>query len=243
MDRFFNRSIRMVKLKVIKGGKSNEKTCVSQVKLFSAHTIIDNYHGRDGVKFNWIYLDRQKPVAPFERIIENYKQLDERVRPYFEQYINELFTQEEVETLKKFLTEKLEANIYINEEPLPSSGIFVPMPFKGIPAAKGRGFYYPSQNGHSNLPFSVCAYFDLKNCPPSLCLQQEAREKSILYLQKAIAALGLECKAGAEQLHATVDELYDQCGLFVDQGKTREERLQAKEQVVQTGGASAPEKD
>jgi hypothetical protein len=219
----------VAKLQMIKGGKYTEEPLPSAVKLFSAYSLVDNYRGRDGVRLNWIYMGRKKPVVPFQALIEDHSGIDEGMRPYFEDYVKELFTEEEIRLLKDFVSNRLEINLEPKEVTLPIASLFIPMPFNGISAGEGRGFYHPREV-ENELSFQVCAYFDFRNCPPSVCMQKEPREHGVTYLREAIKALGLKADLNVEQLSAAVESLYNELGLHVEQGKSMEDRLKERKE-------------
>jgi hypothetical protein len=239
----FKENSRMVQLRLINGGKLKEQPASFNVRLFSAYSIVDNYCGRDRVRFNWIYLDRQCSVAPYEGLINGYKNIDERIRPCFEAHIDELFTEDEVEALESFLTESLGTNLHKTEEALPSSSLFVPMPYRDVPTGIGRGFYHFPDVDCSMLPFKVCAYFDLRNCPPSIALQRDARENGMDFLKEALDALGLAGKVTPQEHDEALDLIYDRWGLFVQRGKTREEREKERTTMLEAGNNSPPQSD
>ncbi len=218
----------MVQLRVIKGGKTEGNCECSNVRLFSAYSLVDNYQGRDSVRFNWIYLEREAPVASYEQLIGDYKCIDERVRPYFEEYVKELFTEEEIEMLRSYLFESKGAVLQVNEEPVPAMSVFVPMPYQGMPPGSGRGFYYLSENKQCELPFRAAAYFDLRNCPASIALQHESKKSGCIFLQQALHQMGLSDHMSKEQLERAVEAIYDSHGLFVERGKTRDERMKER---------------
>lgn len=216
----------MVELRVINGGKRNEEEhrCFA-LQLFSASTVVDNFCGRDRVKFNWIYIERERPVASYDKLICGYKCIDKRVRPYFEQHIRELFTKEEVEALKTYLTKTHPmhaASFEVCEEALPASDAFIPMPFSGIPATRGRGYFLPFETDEGyDLPFKAAAFYDLKNCPASKIIPQASREKGVAFLTQALKDLGLEGRVDAARLEATVEAIYAGQGLYVERESNR----------------------
>jgi len=215
----------MVELKIINGGKQKEEehACLT-VKLFSASSVVDSFCGRDGVRFNWFYMGREKPVAPYERLICGYKCLDKRVRPYFEDHMKELFTKDELEALNGYLLKSHAlpgATFETSEEALPASGVFIPMPFSGVPIGEGRGIYHPPEDERSDLPFKVAAYFDLRKCPPSKTIPDGSKKRGITFLMEALKALGLEGGISTTQLESTVEALYTGHGFHVQQESSR----------------------
>lgn len=225
----------MVKLKVIRGGKPQLPACIPKVKLFSAYSLVDNFHGHDMVKLHWIYLGRKKPIASFERLIGDYKHTDERVRPFLESYVMELFAGEEADTLRSCLMQH-GLELHVEEERLPVSGGLTPMPYRQAPVSAGRGFHYLPESDRGILPFEVCAYYDVSFCPPSLQLQGAQRERGTVYLEEAFKLLGLPGDVGTERLEAAVEALFDHLGLFVASGLNRQERLERREEFLRRKG-------
>lgn len=217
------------RLRVIKGGKYTEESTSAVVRLFSATSLVDNFRGRDGVRLNWIYAGRTKPVAPFHALIDDYSGIDEGMRPYFEDYVKELFTEEEVLPLQDFVSKEFGSSLQLKEVTLPVSSLFIPMPFKGITAGEQRGFYHPADQ-QDELPFQVCAYFDLNSCPSSVCMQEETRERGVTYLREAIKALGLQPELNDEEIAEAVERLYNRFGLHVQLGRSLEDRLKEREE-------------
>jgi hypothetical protein len=230
----------MVQLRVINGGKSKVGHCHPSVRLFSAHSLVDNFQGSDGVRLNWVCLERENPVAPYETLIEGYNDLDERVRSYFEEFIRELFTEDEIRLLEAYLVETVGPELHIQEEPLPASSIFIPMPFRQVCFGKGRGFHNLFGEAQYDLPFKAGAYYDLRNCPPSVALQPTTREMGLAYLQQALKFLGLESQTLNVPLENTVEALFNEMGLYVEKGKTKEERIRDRELFLEERTNNTP---
>lgn len=226
----------MVKLKVIKGGKPQPPACIPEVRLCSAYSLVDNFHGHDGVKLNWIYLNRTKPVGAFEHLINNYRRTDKTVRTFLEHYVMELFTSEEAEKLRSYLLQTQDIELHIHEESLPVSGGPMPMPYRQAPLGTGRGFYHLPEPDRRLLPFEVCAYYDVSACPPSIEIQRELKERGAAYLEEAVRLLGLPLSSSRGQIEAVVEALYDRHGFYVGSGGNREDRLKEKEEFLRRMG-------
>ena len=95
----------MVKLRLIQGGKEDREPETHRIRLFSAYSLVDNFRGHDRVRLNWIHLQRRIPPASYGRLIEGYAQINERVRIFFEDYVKELFTEQEIDLLSGYLRE------------------------------------------------------------------------------------------------------------------------------------------
>lgn len=217
----------MIKLRVIDGGKER-RGVVSETKLFSAYSLIDNFRGYDCVRLNWVYLGRKFPVGRFEKLIDGYKQIDERMRSYFEEYVNELFTEEEVEKLRGFVSAAVGVDVHAVEQELPISCIFVPMPYRNLKAGGPRGFFDPAVPEGSKMPFRTCGYFDLSKCPPSVSMSPDTLENGIAFLKDVLDRLGIEARACRCSLREVIENSYDESGFFVDKGKNRDERMQER---------------
>jgi hypothetical protein len=217
----------MLKLRVIKGGKHRSPSA-PKMRLFSAYSVVDNFQGHDCVKLNWIFLDRKFPVAGFDKLIDCYGQIDERMRSYFEEYVKELFTEDEIEALGRYVKDNLRVDVQAAEEPMPISCVFVPMPYKEIKPGGSRGFYHLSPGERDELPFKACAYYDLSKSPPSVFIESEARERGVAFLKESLQSLGLEIELEDGVLRSIVEKVYDGSGLIVEKGKTKDDRLKAR---------------
>lgn len=220
----------MVKLSVIQGGKGGNGREDRQPRLFSAYSMVDDFKGYDRVRLNWIYLERQAPSWPYGKLIDGYAQIGEQVRHFFEQYVKELFTEEEIEMLRVHLKAGFGSNFTVNEEQLPVQSVFIPMPYRQIKPGGPRGFFKPAGETKVGLPFDFCGYFDFSRCPPSLLLQSEAERNGVDFLRQSLLELGIDPTAYELRLKAAVERAYDEKGLLVCLGKTRGERIKERSQ-------------
>jgi len=153
------------------------------MRLFSAWSIVNNFIGYDEVVFNWFYAEREKHLAAYKELIANYHHLDEVIKPYMEDYVNELFTEEEIKALRAYLSKRSPAGrhfrckghyqtqqieLFVAEMPLP---IREPARDKNIilrNATHSGGlqdkYIFSNEDGY-DLPFKVYAYHDLRDCP------------------------------------------------------------------------------
>ena len=80
------------------------------------------------------------------------------------------------------------------------------------------------------MPFDFCGYYDLSRCPPSLAIQQMVAENGVEFLRESLKNLGIDSSVYELLLNATVEKVYNEKGLLVDRGKTREERMRERAQ-------------
>jgi SOS response regulatory protein OraA/RecX len=61
-------------------------------------------------------------------------------------------------------------------------------------------------------------------------VQPEAAEKGVEFLRESLRQLGIDPAQYEPLLESAVEKVYDERGLMVDQGKTREERIRERSQ-------------
>ncbi len=218
----------MVKLRVICGGKKRDDSSEKKVRLFSAYSMVDNFKGHDCVRLNWIYRGRKLPVLEYEKLIDGYFQINERMRYYFEEYVKELFTEKESDLLRSYVSGIFGTEPTVVEEEVPLSCVFMPMPYGEIKPGGLRGFYKQEEAGDIGLPFSVCGYYDLGKCPPSIAIQSTAAEKGVEFLRESLRRMGILNGGEEPPFRDIVEQIYDEFGFFVDKGRNREERIKAR---------------
>jgi hypothetical protein len=223
-----NSGQRNLNLRLIRGGKGEKAQKDLKIRLFSAYSIVDDFKGYDHVKLNWICVERRSPIAPYGKLIEGYAQISPHLRPLFEQYVNELFTEEEIGLLRNYLRGDLGAGFTSEEDPVPVSSEFIPKPLRQIKTGERMGLFKPETGGERSLPFDFCGCYDLGRCPPSLGVPPEVTDKGVEFLRESLRELDID-PAGYEPLfNSAVEKIYDEKGLMVEQGKTREERIRER---------------
>lgn len=220
-------------------------------KLYRAWSTVDKYHNYEGVCFNWHVQDRPAPVAPYGELIADYDNLQgELERAFAEDYVNELFTETEIEELRAYLAERYSMDLSIAEEEIPHKGGF--MPHSGMPLGGGQDVLELSMEDGYALSFCVGGYYDLRRHQLSIDLAEERARDGERFIEMALDLLGaaarvedgrltLALKAGPrdaqEGAFASIEELlaaiYDRAGLYVFGGQTREQRLEQREAYTQ----------
>ena len=150
---------KMNQLKIIQGGK--KKTRIYDGNLFAAQSTVSRV-----ACFHWFVYERPKPLAPYEILIEDYHKLDNEKKQSAQNLVDEYFTIQEIESLKKFL---LKYNISLSvkkaEIPFPKKQQTDFLPLKEIMyRVDYLGSYMLSEiHKNYNLPFEVCGAIDLKH--------------------------------------------------------------------------------
>ena len=138
--------------------------------ILSVNSLVRNFHYQgkyyEEVKISWFVLERKEPLVPYAAAIQDYGQLDEKERPFPEEYVNEQFSQEEAEALKKYLERQPTTTTRIEAIELP-----VMANASGCQrlAAGGGNDFLPLHKGKSySLPFKVTGYFSVRFAEPML---------------------------------------------------------------------------
>jgi len=88
-------------------------------KLYRVYSNINNFNGNGNVRATWYYADKKWAGVNYDKIIKGYVDMDLESRKDAEDYVNEMFTEDEIEFLKHFIKKELEADLVVLEEPLP----------------------------------------------------------------------------------------------------------------------------
>jgi hypothetical protein len=144
--------------------QSSENGDQTMMKLYSVTSKATEYHGCKEVPFVWFREgERPGPQRPSAALIKDYDPADDH-RFYVEDYIEELFTEDEARQVKDFLDSRYgpDATTTITEVSFPVSNNI--MGVGAIPVGGGDDFYMLSKVADYPLPFSVWGYFDLVGC-------------------------------------------------------------------------------
>ncbi len=139
-------------------------------ELFSVHSLVRDftYEGKqyEEVKVTWFVAERKTLLVLYESAIMDYGQLDEKDRTFPEAYINEQFSLQEAEALKKYLDRRLEATTRIDAVELPvlanTSGC------RRLPRGGGNDFILLHREKGYSLPFKVEGYFSVRFAEPKV---------------------------------------------------------------------------
>jgi hypothetical protein len=175
---------------------------------------VNNYLGRDEVRFNWFCAQRTKPLAPYQDLIKNYDPAGKDAI-YDRQTIDEYFSEEEANELENYLTRVHRTRLYLEEIELPSEGGLLPL--KSVPAEGLRDFYQLQQEEGYPLKIPVWGFYTLEGCPETKDLLKGTREEAngVLFIQQALKALNLPSSFEKAFLEDVVRFLFHAEGLLV----------------------------
>ena len=139
-------------------------------RIFAVHSLVRNfqYQGKryEAVKINWFVLERTKPLVQYAEAIQDYSQLDAKERAFPEEYVNEQFSLEEAEALKKYLDRQPTTTTRIEAIELPVmanvSG------YKHLAAGNGNDFLALHKGKNYPLSFKVEGYFSVRFAEPMI---------------------------------------------------------------------------
>ena len=139
-------------------------------KLFRVASTINNvtYEQKtyDRVVFHWFMADRKHKNLKYGDMIINYSSLSEKARINAENYINELFDEEEASILKSELDLKSNSFTTLEEVKLPVPDHI--MPYGSLKTEKGKGFSDLSSHKSYTFPFKVKGFFNINDAFESI---------------------------------------------------------------------------
>jgi hypothetical protein len=193
-----------------------------KMELYHTSSVIERLE-IEGVAFNggvihWFTVSPRKSKRPYARLIKGYDKLDPAERIYGQEYIDELFTKDEINELAAYLEEiqsdrlRFKAGekgpLFIHRALLPCDSLqtgYRHMPPGGL---AGR---YPLNDGNDyRLNFDVEGYFDLA--------QEGHRDRmkdSVHYVRRVMQILGVDAGIKLAEIEATVASVYDRERLYV----------------------------
>ena len=162
-----------------------------RVRLFRATTIMAQHQGYKNVVFHWLVLTRAQPVAPYERLITGYQELDKLEQLRLENFIDEAFTTQEIAALAVYLKKTAWSEPEVEELTLPIDDINLANP-NAFLAISSQQLYMLSKDAGYDLPFQVYGRYDLSQHEPSPEDQEgDYRGLGVRYLQASLKALGI----------------------------------------------------
>jgi hypothetical protein len=143
-------------------------------ELYGAATIIGHLQHNGvwykDVEVEWVYIDRIQPIAPYATLIADYAQLGQPERVYAEQYMDELFTDKEYHTLRRYLEEHHGLVASMSVVPIPMEVQPESVGFMATPALRmvevdqsGQFGWYTLNGVEGTLPFKVAAWYFVGN--------------------------------------------------------------------------------
>jgi hypothetical protein len=138
------------------------------MKLFRVETLVAEYSGCRDVRFIWFKSGDDRTRRSYGELIEGYDAMspaerDEQGIGYAEDYVDELFTEDEAGQLTDYLAREYTGYVTTTREvslPLQENMMGV----GAIAVGGGDGFYTESSKPAYSLPFEVWAYYDLVEC-------------------------------------------------------------------------------
>ena len=73
------------------------------IKLYSAYSEVNEFHGYDGVRVNWQCIRREHSVVRHDQVIQDYWEVETAQRYRAGDYVDGLLTMAEIEELRRHL--------------------------------------------------------------------------------------------------------------------------------------------
>jgi len=128
-------------------------------KLYSVGSCVPVYEGHKDVDFTWTVKGRDRPVAPFEELIENYPGINGD-KYYAEECARELFTWDELQIFIQYLEKHTYITVDYSEIKLPyDCGDLAPSEMLMV-TSLGGGLILTLPDEY-NFPFKIEGFYDL----------------------------------------------------------------------------------
>lgn len=201
-----------------------------KARLFMMYSRVD-FLGYKGVPVHWFVQYREKPAYSYEEMINGYQGLLNASKTdsvasaaldIARSAVDELFTEEEAKSLRKYLLDTHGIKSEMVSVPLPMPPTM--MPAEALPVGDDSGLYLLCDEPAYVLPFDVWGYYDLlissSYDPSNVESVQEWRSKRVVeftvhsiqagmeFLDSALE-LGLKKDMEPDDLAALVAELYN----------------------------------
>ena len=204
-------------------------------QLFHASSVFRQLR-KDEVVFsnvvvNWFRTGTGISGRPYADLIEDYDALPRLGRLYTEHFIDELFTAQEAEQLRRYILQDIQQDILQARSPsftfdedagriLTLQPVSLPVTrrvsgFADLPRGGLADYLRLSEQPDYSLPFGVWGYFDLTREVP-----QQRMEATVAYLHRALQSLGVDAGISRQHIEHVAHKLYRRDRLFVTQEKT-----------------------
>ncbi|MGE5415147.1 MAG: hypothetical protein ACM3UZ_00010 [Acidobacteriota bacterium] len=184
------------------------------LRLYRAWSVVNNFRGRDQVRFNWFCKSRKQPVGLYADLIRNYDPASGDAE-YDQMSINEYFGAAEIEQLRRYLRLKHHVELYTEEVELPAEAGLMPIGI--LPTDSLRDYYSLDEEEGYNLTISVSAFYSLEGSPETRDYFKGTPEEQygVIYIRKAMDAMGYRITLDQAQLEDVVRAIFHQYGMWV----------------------------
>ena len=151
-------------------------------KAYRARSVVDTFMGHMGVTFNWYCCERERPLRPFQELVEGYCRLSDHAKLYAEGAANEYLTEEEVKQLRVYLADIHGPNVLVEEVHLPIRADLarwgsICTDASGIPT----GWVCLSELDGYSLAVPIWAYYDLRAAEQGAWAETTPEEDDTFY--------------------------------------------------------------
>ena len=187
------------------------------MKLFYAHSIVDDFRNHTNVKIHWFKYGNNFEGVNFKKLIVGYDELNDIERSTSEELVSELFTLHECGLLEQFLKQEHNTKLVIEEQSLPmitkdDGRTMCPT----LELCYNSNSIDISSNEQYNLPFKVMGFFNFDGCLPSYKLPKEKYNDGIIFLKEALGILDFSVSQTDAELITILEKIYEKHYLYVN---------------------------
>jgi hypothetical protein len=191
-------------------------------KLYSAYSVVNDFHDRDNVNFVWFVRSRQTPLPDTAALVKRFDDIKAASqRRLLDRRVQSLFSESEVKALQRYLAKTHDAELFVRKIDLPLKDKDLPalFPMEKESIVADTGLYLLAQEKSYALPFEVWAFYDLRQCPFTAEAQarQKARLAGVRFMRAALRRMNLDQGISDQQIDAAVAPLFESHGFNVTQ--------------------------
>jgi len=190
------------------------------VRLFRLTSIVNNFPHRgktyDGVEIRWFVVYRENPIVSYEKPLNGYLKNQDNLLHISEENVRELFTEEEANAFKEYLSKEHREECDIREADLLTE--INPWGYGDKTLGHREGFYRLYQEDGYDLPFVVWGYYDVSHAKDVSWLMHGVES-----IETVLDKFGLTV-TDVEALKTIIEEMKNQ-GLLVKREFRNKERI------------------
>jgi hypothetical protein len=193
-------------------------------KLYSGITFSNNINGWNNVVVQWYYSDWKLHWADidYSEMIQDYSFMTDDEKSISRDYVNQLFTGDEIGLLKDYLMKIHQVGIYIRERPLPIETYYID---DKTGKRRFNSVYYPSEHSGNTihldraedyeLHFPVNGNYQPGDGIPSEKLSEECLEDGVNFIRAVLRSFRYKAKWSDRKIAKILMNIYGKDGFYV----------------------------
>ena len=183
------------------------------LELYEAWSVLNNFMGCDNASIHWHCMDRGRRRTQYKNLIADYEIIANNKEDidYYGQYIDQLFSAEEICQLRKYLWESNKISLIAKRVDIPATIIENGPPHISMITDGFMCTINLTRDANNNLPFEVWGQYNTYRRPLTVKLPEAALKVLVRYSNNIFNLMGVSVPD--DELKDTLIWLYDEYGL------------------------------